>query len=87
MLAGGGSITDQGGVICVLQQVDPTADGGEAVAKLGAALGSGIHQGVHHRIEDDDGEGVTLVDSKLEVDGDGGPRLGGDDGSESIIDV
>ena len=87
MLARGGSITDEGGVVSVLQQVDLTADRGEAVAKLGVALGNGVYQSVHHRVEDDDRKGVTLVDTQLEVDGVGCPRLGGDDSCESIIDV
>ena len=38
-----GSITDEEGVISVLQQVDLTADRGETVAKLGVALVNGVH--------------------------------------------
>ena len=48
-------------------------DGVEAIAKLRIVLDNGVHQGVHHHVEDDGREGVTLVDSKLKMDRGRGP--------------
>ena len=36
-------------------------------------LNDGVHQGVHHVVEDDDRQRVALVDYQLKVDGVGGP--------------
>ena len=47
--------------------------GVEAIAKLRIAPDNGVHQGVHYRVEDDGREGVTLVDSKLQMDRGRGP--------------
>ena len=47
--------------------------GVEAIAKLRIAPYNGVHQDVHYRVEDDGREGVTLVDSKLEMDRGRGP--------------
>ena len=87
MLTGGGPITNEGGVVRILQEVDPARNGVEAVAKMGAALGDRIHQGVHHGVKNDDRQRVTLVDSQLELDGGGGPLVSGDDCCEAIIKV
>ena len=38
-LTRGGSITDEGGVISILQKVDPAGDGIEAIAQMGTAMG------------------------------------------------
>ena len=78
-LTGGGSITNEGGVIHILQEVDPARNGVEAVIKVGTALG------VHHSVKNDDQQRVTLVESQLELDGGGGPLVSGDDCCDAII--
>ena len=48
-----GPMTNEGGVIRILQEVDPARNGVDAVTKMGAELGDRVHQGAHHSVEDD----------------------------------
>ena len=50
-------------------------------------LGDGVHQGVHHGVEDDHREWVTLVDTFQERDGGGCPLAGGEDTQEAAVEV
>jgi hypothetical protein len=52
MLAREGLITDEGGVVGILQKADPAGDGVEAVAQLRTPLRDEVYQGVHHSVED-----------------------------------
>ena len=51
-LTGGWSVCNERCVICKLEEISPSMRG-KGVSQVWVVLGDGVHQGVHHGVEDD----------------------------------
>ena len=73
MLTQGWTISYEGGVISILQKVKCTGNRAEIVSKVRAALCDGVHQSVHYCVEYNDRRWISLVNYKLQANGDSDP--------------